>query len=62
MEVFSGEQAAEYIDARRIAAIQDALRRRIGNLSRIVQSFSGQERLSTKDDVAENMAEEYGSK
>ncbi|MCD8052520.1 MAG: HipA domain-containing protein [Lachnospiraceae bacterium] len=61
-EVFSDERAAEYIDARRIAAIRDAVERRIGNLSRIVQSFSGQERLSTKDDVAENLAEEYGSK
>ncbi|MCC8161619.1 MAG: HipA domain-containing protein [Lachnospiraceae bacterium] len=61
-EVLSDENAADYIDQRRIMAIRDSVQRRIRNLAEFAQSFRSQGELTTADDVKENIAADYGSK
>ncbi|MCD8097091.1 MAG: HipA domain-containing protein [Lachnospiraceae bacterium] len=61
-EVLSDENAADYIDQRRIMAIRDSVQRRIRNLAEFTQSFRSQGELTTADDVKENIAADYGSK
>ncbi len=61
-EVLSDENAADYVDQRRITAIRDSVQRRIRNLAEFTQSFRSQGELTTADDVKENIAADYGSK
>lgn len=59
-EVFSGEEAAEYIEESRIRAIVDSVKRRIGEVREMAaaqKTTSAQD--STDDDVKENIAEDY---
>ncbi|MCD8021450.1 MAG: HipA domain-containing protein [Lachnospiraceae bacterium] len=58
-DVFSDENAADYMDLRRITAIRDSVQRRIGNLTGIVSAFHGQGEITAEDDVKENIAAEY---
>ena len=60
--VLTIEYAEEYIDASRIQAITGAVRRRIENLFKLSQLEMGDpsvQKISTEDDVKENIAEDY---
>ena len=55
-----------YIDEKRIEAVVNGVKRRIGNLEQIIRERQGNDFMqnlnSTKDDVEENVAEDYSPK
>jgi len=61
--VFSQDREGKYMDEYRIRAIVKSVERRIGSLERIVRerqtALFGQDFTSTKNDVKENVAEDY---
>ena len=60
--VLSSGGAEEYVGKDRIRAIADGVQRRIENLSQIAMSHTPAQAITTEDDVAENIAEDYTPK
>lgn len=59
-ETLAAEEAADFTDEARIAAIADSVERRIETLLDIAQGPQEENSLSTADDVEENTAAAYG--
>ncbi len=63
---FARDDAEEYIDGYRVRAIVNAVKRRIQTLEQMAEArqkeSSEQSHISTEDDVAENIAEDYSPK
>lgn len=64
--VLSKDADENYIDEKRIEAVVNAVKRRIGNLEQIIKERQSnaftQDMNSTEDDVVENIAEDYSPK
>lgn len=60
--VLSSGGAEEYVGKDRIRAIANGVQRRIENLSQIAMSHTPAQTITTEDDVAENIAEDYTPK
>lgn len=60
--VLSSGGAEEYVGKDRIRAIADGVQRRIENLSQLAMSHTPAQAITTEDDVAENIAEDYTPK
>lgn len=58
-KILSAEDAKEYMDSNRIKAIAETVVRRIQNLQQISRMQTSVQVDSTKDDVEENIAEDY---
>lgn len=59
INTLSSDDAKEYIDETRIAAIVDSVEHRIAHLKEIADSHITVQTISTDDDVAENVAANY---
>ena len=59
VDVLSTEEAADYMDAARIAAIADSVDRRVHHLMDITQSEREATCITTENDVEENVAASY---
>ena len=60
--VLTADGAEEYMDEIRIRAIVGAAQRRVEQLSQLAMSWAPVQDFSTKDDVEENIAEDYTPK
>ena len=60
--VLFSDGAEEYVGKDRIRAIADGVQRRIENLSQLAMSHTPAQTITTEDDVAENIAEDYTPK
>lgn len=60
--VLFSDGAGEYVGKDRIRAIADGVQRRIENLSQLAMSHTPTQAITTEDDVAENIAEDYTPK
>lgn len=60
--VLFSDGAEEYVGKDRIRAIDDGVQRRIENLSQLAMSHTPAQTITTEDDVAENIAEDYTPK
>ena len=60
--VLFSDGAEEYVGKDRIRAIADGVQRRIENLSQLAMSHTPTQAITTEDDVAENIAEDYTPK
>jgi len=58
-ETLSNPNAADYMDEARIKAIQDSVEKRILQLQRMAMTHVPMQKISTKDDVEKNVAEDY---
>ena len=59
INTLSSDDAKDYIDETRIAAIADSVEHRIAHLKEIADSHITAQTISTDDDVAENVAANY---
>lgn len=61
-EVLLDEQAADFMDEKRVDAIVQTTERRIGKLKEFAETYAGAVNpASTEDDVERNVAEDYTS-
>ena len=59
INTLSSDDAKDYIDETRIAAIVESVEHRIAHLKEIADSHITVQTISTDDDVAENVAANY---
>lgn len=62
-ETLATEGAGDYIDENRVRAITDSVQRRVADLKQLAMTHRpAQAEITTEDDVAEDIAEDYGPK
>ena len=59
-EILSDERASDYMEERRIRVIAELTRQRIEKLQALAMSGSRVQKISTEDDVEEDIAARYG--